>query len=117
MEPVTKQIRWPQLFGAEPEDMPEKTRRQRWEEWKRLLIKDGEQEMVDYWAKDHVDESCAGCIHRDQDWCGYSGLPCNVNPILTFRMGMIGMACMGLGYRPNYKQGELFNDSIQEPIS
>lgn len=108
MKPVTKQIRWPELFGESGKDMSEKNRRRRWEEWKALLIADGEQGMVDYWAKDNLEETCSGCIHRDNDWCKYNGLPCNVNPILTFRAGIIGMACMGLGYQSKPEQLELF---------
>ncbi|MDR0431061.1 MAG: hypothetical protein LBH58_11350, partial [Tannerellaceae bacterium] len=41
---------------------------------------------------------CRGCFHLEKDsWCNYNDLPCTVNPILTFRMGMTGMACYGLG--------------------
>lgn len=110
MKPITLTIRWHEMFGKQPADIPEKTRRQRWEEWKQLAADAGDQEMVDYWSKDNIDETCAGCINKDGDWCRWSGLPCNVNPILTFNDGIIGMACLGMGYQPHYVQQELFKD-------
>lgn len=106
--PVTKEIRWFQLFGKTGQDMPEDTRRARWEEWKGLLIADGEQEIADRWSKDHVEETCAGCRHKDGDWCKLVGLPCNVNPVLTFSRNWVGMACRGAGYNEDLVQGTLF---------
>lgn len=105
--PVTKQIRWFQLFGENGSEIPEVTRRKRWEEWKALLLADGQQEGVDYWSKDNLGE-CIGCKHKEGDWCKLVGLPCNVNPILTFQLNHIGMACMGAGYNQDLVQGKLF---------
>lgn len=104
---VEKGIRWYQLFGESGPDMSEKTRRARWEKWKKL-ISAGEQHVVDYWAKDHIEESCSGCVNKDGDWCKAVGLPCNVNPVLTFSIGLIGMACMGMAKRTIPEQLQLF---------
>jgi len=107
-KPVDKTIRWSDLFKVE---MSAWLRRERWEEWKAKAIEGDDErgrEMVDYWAKDNIEETCAGCIHRDNDWCKHSELPCNVNPILTLQTGQIGMACCGIGYHADMKQGELF---------
>lgn len=101
--------RWHEILGSKPNDIPYEIRRQRWEEWKSLGMKAGKRgkEMVNYWSKDNVDETCFGCKWRDGDWCKESELPCNVNPILTINgPGIIGMACCGTGYEP--KQLDMF---------
>ncbi|MDF2189308.1 hypothetical protein [Paraflavitalea sp. CAU 1676] len=100
---VTKQIRWFQLFGRDGSEIPVEERRKRWEVWKDLLIKDGEQEGVDWWAKDNLG-ACVGCKHKDRDWCTLVGLPCNVNPILTFSHNHVGMACQGAGYNKDIQR-------------
>jgi hypothetical protein len=56
--------------------------------------------MARWW----LSHECHGCKHRNGAWCGIRGLPCTVNPILTFRHGLIGMACMGAG-RDDADQG------------
>ncbi|WP_157190004.1 hypothetical protein [Leptospira kirschneri] len=45
-------------------------------------------------------EGCEGCVHLDlaEAWCNLQGLPCAVNPILSFQHAIPGMACMGAGY-------------------
>lgn len=72
-------------------------RRARWEEWKRLALENSEDGRfcVEMWT-DISD--CHDCIERDGDWCSW-GYPCTVNPVLSFRMGMVGKACCGMGYR------------------
>lgn len=100
MKPVSLSIRWAELFGENPKDISPEDRRKRWEEWKVLAIEDGGQQVVDYWARDNIDECCFGCKHHDGDWCKYSELPCCVNPVLTFRENIIGMACCGVGFEP-----------------
>jgi hypothetical protein len=111
MQQVTLQIRWPQLFGEKPADITPEIRRKRWEEWKALGMKTDAQarRMVKYWSKDHIDESCKGCAHRDKDWCNSFGLPCNVNPTLTFYDNILSMACGGAGFEP--KQLTIFNSN------
>ena len=54
--------------------------------------------VAEYWQDA---EACDGCIHISGDWCRLQELPCTVNPILTMRHGMIGMACMGAGKKPS----------------
>lgn len=108
LAPVSQHITWIDLLGESRESMPDKDRRARWEEWKELARKAGDSELVDYWSKDHIDESCAGCIHRDADWCKLAELPCSINPILTIHDGIIGMACMGMGKQSQPVQQSLF---------
>jgi hypothetical protein len=42
----------------------------------------------------------------DKDWCLRAELPCTVNPLLTVKHGMMGMACMGMGYDDGINQME-----------
>lgn len=109
MLPITLTIRWHELFGEKPADIDPDLRRKRWEEWKALGLKADAQarRMVKYWSVDHIEESCGGCAHRDKDWCNSFGLPCNVNPTLTFYDNILSMACGGAGYEP--KQLNIFN--------
>jgi hypothetical protein len=103
MKPVTLEIRFADLFAK---GIPQEVRRARWEEWKRMAIESGAEDCVEYWTDI---SACLGCSERDGDWCSW-GLPCTVNPLLSFKYGMIGMACIGLGFTPNYstiKQGVL----------
>ncbi|RPE05528.1 hypothetical protein EGT74_24400 [Chitinophaga lutea] len=108
IEPVKRETSWAELLGVNREAMSDKERRARWEEWKAMARKAGDSEVVDYWAKDNIDESCAGCVHRDKDWCKLAELPCNINPVLTLQSGMIGMACMGAGKQTAPIQQTLF---------
>jgi hypothetical protein len=91
-KPIKLKTTWEELFSKE---IPAEERRSRWEIWKQMALKAGDQEMVDYWMDA---EGCAGCLNQEKDWCQLQGLPCSINSILTFRLGMIGMACMGAGY-------------------
>lgn len=106
--PVTLQIRWHELFGEKPVDITPEHRRKRWEEWKALGMKADAQvrRMVRVWSKER-DETCKGCAHRSKDWCLSFGLPCTVNPHLTFNDNIMGMACGGAGYEA--KQLTIFN--------
>lgn len=108
MNPVKRKTSWAELLGEKREDMPDKERRSRWEHWKKLAIKAGDQEMVDYWTKDNAEETCSGCVHRDGDWCKSEGLPCSINPVLTFQYSIAGMACMGAGKQVMAVQQTLF---------
>lgn len=89
MKQVTLDIRWSELFGEQPSDMEASVRRERWEAWKRLGS-----ENIGMWST--PDGTCADCPYRDDDWCMVVSLPCTVNPILTFRFGMLGLACEGV---------------------
>jgi hypothetical protein len=86
----------------------DKVCRQRWEEWKRLALAAGEKEMVDLWNDNYA---CRECKYLDKDWCLREELPCTVNPYLTVKTGMMGMACMGMGYNDGINQGELFDEA------
>lgn len=108
MTPVKLTSRWLEILGNNRSEMPDETRRQRWEEWKALCLKaeDGEA-VVKTWTD--CSETCTGCMHKDKDWCRLQQLPCTVNPILTFDSNMIGMACMGAGFnQKELTQGVLF---------
>jgi hypothetical protein len=93
---VTLTMSWADLFG--PRGTPPKTRRARWAAWLRLALHGEARDAAFWWARST--EECDGCEHRRGGWCGLMGLPCTINPILTIRHGMIGMACMGGGYKP-----------------
>lgn len=84
---VSLKIRWHDLFKKE---MSASVRRKRWDQWLALA----KPEMADFW-KDF--SGCEDCIHLNGYWCKFQELPCTVNPYLTMRHGMIGMACQGIG--------------------
>lgn len=44
-------------------------------------------------------EGCFGCKHLNKKniWCKLQNIPATINPILTLRLGIVGMACMGAG--------------------
>lgn len=114
LEQMSKHNRWWEILGNNPNDFTTEERRERWERWKQLAADDeAGRAMVDYWAKDNVDEACAGCKHRDKDWCNLQGLPCNVNPVLTIKDGIIGMACMGAGYESDQPAVETLQEQEQ----
>lgn len=94
LEPVTLESSWMQILGNKRGDMTDSTRRERWEQWKKIAVKNGAADFVEYWG-DTLE--CLGCAHLDNDWCNLSQLPCTVNPILTYRNNIMGMACMGFG--------------------
>jgi hypothetical protein len=83
------------ILGKTAVVFAENVRRKRWAAWLRTARSSGPRgrEMARHW----LSHECHGCKHRNGAWCDLQGLPCTVNPILTFRHGMIGMACMGLG--------------------
>lgn len=89
--PVTLEMSWPELFSPEN---PEQQRRDRWAQWLRLSRQEG-RDGARYWADA---TGCEGCKHLRGRWCSLQGLPCTVNPYLTFKHSMIGMACMGAGF-------------------
>jgi hypothetical protein len=100
---VTLKSSWKEILdAADPGE-----RRQCWEEWKRLAMAAGEKDLVDLWTDT---EGCRGCKHLNGDWCFRAELPCTVNPFLTIKTGMTGMACMGMGRDDGVNQGELFGE-------
>jgi hypothetical protein len=105
MKPVKRECTWYELLGTKQNDMPDKLRRERREEWKNLAITNGDIDIVEIWTDI---SGCINCTNRDNDWCKYAQLPCTINPILTMKYGMIGMACCGVGHEDIYVQKELF---------
>lgn len=92
--PVTLESKFEEIFHL---SMPPKLRRDRWAQWLRIArSRKYSHDAAEMWT-DH--EACVGCKHlRGRAWCTLQNLPCTVNPYLSFRTGMIGMACMGGGY-------------------
>lgn len=106
---VTLDMSFEDIFERRRVHLPDSLRRQRWETWKRLCAEDGRRHEVslavlDIWTDCdgcHGDTPWDGpCRHLDGDWCTSEGLPAAVNPVISFRSGMPGMACIGLGYTP-----------------
>lgn len=90
---VSLEISFEDLLGINCREITEKDRRNRWAAWL-ILARADKQDGARYWC----DKSeCIGCKSLHGSWCKLQGLPCTVNPILTFKHGMIGMACMGAG--------------------
>lgn len=89
---------WYELLGEKQSDMPDDVRRARWNEWCELAKKKNP-EMYRYWQNsDGCEDGGKRCKHQDGDWCLLSQLPTSINPYLTMKHGMIGMACMGAGF-------------------
>jgi hypothetical protein len=96
-EQITMYSSFTQLVGHVPTDYTPAERYERWTKNMNLLKEAGKMDSYNLWAtKAGSDETCMGCIHRDEgkNWCKWSELPCNYNPALKD----IGMACMGLAY-------------------
>lgn len=89
-----------QILGKSPEDIEPQERLRRWK--KQMSFS---RSIKQYWSDT---SECNGCIHlnKKEAWCELQGLPCCVNPILTYSSGMIGMACMGIG-KEEHKQLKL----------
>lgn len=102
-KPVTLKMSWFDMLGKEPKDFTGEQRLERWLKWQELVKEKADLETLEYWT----DKSqCDGCIWLDRgnSFCRDMYLPITVNPILTMRTGIIGMACMGSGYE---KGGQL----------
>jgi hypothetical protein len=70
-------------------------RRERWAAMLRLLRRNGILDAASLWSDGH---ECSGCVHRrGRGWCSLMDLPATVNPVLSYRGGIPGMACMGMG--------------------
>ncbi len=100
MKKITLKSSFEEILGKNISVFTEKERKQRWNEWKQLAIKEGSTELVELWE---TSEGCDGCKHFNtkENWCNSQSLPCAVNPILSFQKGIIGMACMGVGFTKN----------------
>lgn len=84
------------ILGKDASVFTDEERRHRWREWQECSKSKHHQWVVEYWSGH---EGCGRCVHLDKQnsWCTLQGLPCSVNPILSFKYGMLGMACMGAG--------------------
>ena len=96
-------------------DSNESVRRRNWVTWKRIAKGYGCAEDVDRWEKPEPCESCAhtvedwiGAEGAVRDWCSLIGLPCSVNPVLSFRHGIPGLACCGTRLEPRQEELALF---------
>jgi hypothetical protein len=96
------------ILGKTSATFPESVRRKRWAAWLRAARRAGSggREMAKLWLA----HECHGCKHQNGAWCDLQGLPCTVNPVLSFRGGMIGMACMGAGFEESP-----LSDSTHQP--
>lgn len=80
-----------QILGTNKSEYSLTERKRRWEKVMKLDV-----EMAKYRSST---EACEGCRYLTSDaWCNNFSLPCTVNPITTFKNGIMGMACMGLCY-------------------
>jgi hypothetical protein len=59
-------------------------------------LKNEHPDMVEWWEDDEACREDVTCGYLSDGWCKYVNLPCGVNPYLTPRTGMTGMACMGM---------------------
>ncbi len=82
------------VFGDYLNAYSEEERMQRWKAFKTTLSSSMQGFYEDYTA-------CSGCVFLDRDncWCKYAGLPCNVNPTYGFKM--LQMACGGAAFEPH----------------
>lgn len=96
MADITLNDSFEKILGKNGSEYTASERKERWERWKKIARDSDKQDLVNYWSDT---EGCEGCIHINESgaWCNLMGLPCAVNPVLSFRHGMIGMACMGAG--------------------
>jgi hypothetical protein len=96
--PVSLDDSFETILGCGSVEFDEALRRQRWARWLRLAWnRKRSRDAARYWRDA---SACIGCRHLRGSWCGLMGLPCTVNPYVSFRAGVIGMACMGTGKDP-----------------
>ena len=89
LDDITKYNSFEQILGRSPNDYTADERKLRW--YKAMSFSE---DVRKYWSDI---SACQGCIYLSvkESWCNLQGLPCTVNPILTFQNGDLGMACMG----------------------
>lgn len=105
---ITLKSSFEEILGKDAKQFTEEQRRERWGQWKALATKTKRGlSTIEYWSDI---TACVGCVHLEKEnaWCKSVGLPCTVNPVLSFSMGCIGMACCGVGYEAEEIQLELF---------
>jgi hypothetical protein len=78
-----------QILGRNKDDYTHDERKRRWNK-----VMSTSKKMARRWSDT---TACNGCIHLKDAWCDLQDLPCTVNSVLSFRCGIIGMACFGAG--------------------
>ncbi|MDG9928508.1 MULTISPECIES: hypothetical protein [unclassified Pseudomonas] len=91
---VTLDIRFADLLGDKMLTISTPERRARWAEWLRLARAAGSAAVARAWSDNR---DCQGCKHLRGAWCRLQELPCTVNPALSYRTGLPGLACCGAG--------------------
>jgi hypothetical protein len=102
-----QKVTWAEILGEKGSSL---TPEQRLENWTKFFSTHPA-DMADYW---NGSEGCEGCAHLcvnvrngfKAPWCVLQELPASFNPILTTRMSMVGMACMGAGKEPVDANGQ-----------
>lgn len=89
-----------QILGKKRSDYSDEERKLRWEKVMSLDLSGEAREEWEYSG------DCTGCKQLDNGWCKHMGLPCGINPVLTFRLGMPGLACQGMGYVGDDEESE-----------
>lgn len=116
MNQVKLKSSFEEILGKNADFYSEDVRKDRWGKWKALALKKGDKELVEVWTNI---EACHDCYHINEKeaWCNLQGLPCTVNPILSFQMGIVGMACMGAAHTKKGQQELQFeNDNNDLPF-
>src|SRR5690606_32196480 len=95
---IKPKMSFEELFGKDGSIFSEEQRRERWEQWRASSRTKAHKWVIEYWSGN---DQCGDCIHCERSngysWCKLQGLPNSVNPYLSFKYGMLGMACMGMG--------------------
>jgi len=92
LQPVCLTSPFEQIFGVSKK-MSANSRRHRWAQWLKLA-REKNKEAAKMWIG--VSDCCDTCDQRrGKCWCKLQELPCTVNPVLSFKFGMVGMACCG----------------------
>ncbi|EJP13101.1 hypothetical protein [Leptospira interrogans] len=114
MKEITLRSSFEFILGKKREDFSDEVKQERWNYWKSLALKN-KHRLVEVWSNV---EGCIGCIHLDKEnaWCNLQGLPCTVNPILSFQNAIPGMACMGAGYTKQSVIPDEFDYSFLYPF-
>jgi hypothetical protein len=108
LKKVTKRIGFSELF---PPDSSRSERIARWRSWKCTVAREPEQ--IENWQTDPDCFNC-GMYSDSSDWCDFSSLPPSVNPYLSFRHGIPGLACAGLYSLERRQEREQFEGIQQE---
>ncbi|BAP30113.1 uncharacterized protein CHSO_1076 [Chryseobacterium sp. StRB126] len=92
-----------QILGKKESQYSKDDRKLRWNKCIKEFKDNDKADVIEVWTSPGGDGECVQCIHFNYDdgWCVLMGLPSSVNPVLSFKHGMPGMACMGAGREIN----------------